>query len=305
MRNRNNNSGRPMARRAEQYTNLPIVKEPMELMDFLVQKGNMSRNKVKTLLTHRAILVNKTITTQYNFMLQPGMLVQLSKNHHQKEFKSAHIRLVYEDAYLLVIEKREGLLAVGSDKQKEMSAYSILTDYVKRSSKQRRIYGVHRLDREASGLMIFAKDERTKQNLQDNWERLVTERAYVAILNGEMEKDKGVISSWLAGEQLLVAHTATNNNGEKAVTYYSTVKRANGYTLVELDLGNGRKEQIRLHMQELNHPIVGDIKCNIENNPLKRLALHAFLLRFHHPVTGELLNFETPYPIAFRQLMQR
>ena len=149
MRNRNNNSGRPMARRAEQYTNLPIVKEPMELMDFLIQKGNMSRNKVKTLLIHRAILVNKTITTQYNFMLQPGMLVQLSKNHHQKEFKSAHIRLVYEDAYLLVIEKREGLLAVGSDKQKEMSAYSILTDYVKRSSKQRRIYGVHRLDREA------------------------------------------------------------------------------------------------------------------------------------------------------------
>ena len=306
MRNRNNNTGRPIHRRAEQFTNFPAIKEPIGLMDFLITKGNLSRNKVKTLLSHRVILVDKKITTQYDFELRPGMLVQMSKKHNQKEFKSTQLKLIYEDAYLIVVDKREGLLAVGSEKQKEMSAFKILDDYIKRSSKQRRIYGVHRLDREASGLMIFAKDERTKQNLQDNWRRLVTERAYVAILEGEMEKENGAISSWLANDQLYVAHAATNNaEGDKAITYYTTIKKCNGYTLVELDLGNGYKEQIRTHMQELGHPVVGDAKSNIDNNPLKRLALHAFLLRFHHPVTGELLNFEIPYPSGFRKLVQR
>ena len=154
--------------------------------------------------------------------------------------------------------------------------------------------------------MIFAKDERTKQNLQDNWGRLITERAYVAILEGEMEKEHGAISSWLVNDQLYVAHAPTNNaDGDKAVTYYTTIKKANGYTLVELDLSNGYKEQIRTHMQELGHPVVGDPRSNSTNDPLKRLALHAFLLRFHHPVTGELLNFEIPYPGSFRKLVQR
>lgn len=306
MRKRNNNtSNRPMARQADQFTNFPIVKEPAELMDFLIAKGNLSRNKAKTLLTHRAILVDKKITTQYNFELRSGMQVQMSKNHHLKEFKSQQIKLVYEDAYLIVIDKREGVPTVGSEKKRERTVFSILDDYVKRSSKQRRIYGVHRLDQQASGLMIFAKDERTKQNLQDNWEHLVTERAFVAVLEGEMEKDKGVISSWLVDGQLYVAHAATNSTSEKAVTYYTTIKRANGYSLVELDLGNNRKEQIRTHMQELNHPVVGDAKSDSDNDPLHRMALHAFFLTFHHPVTGELLHFETPYPTGFRNLLMK
>ena len=230
------------------------------------------------------------------------MLVQVSKSHNHKEFKSQQVKLVYEDAYIIVVDKREGVPAVGSEKKRERTVFSILDDYVKRSGKQHRIYGIHRLDREASGLMIFAKDERTKQNLLENWDRLVTERAYVAILNGEMEKDKGVISSWLANDQLYVAHAATNNTGEKAVTHYTTIKRANGYTLVELDLGSGHREQIRLHMQELGHPIVGDNKYDTENNPLSRMAMHAFYLSFHHPVTGEFLKFETPYPANFSNL---
>ena len=153
--------------------------------------------------------------------------------------------------------------------------------------------------------MIFAKDERTKQNLQDNWERIVAERTYVAVLNGELEKDRGVISSWMVDGRLYFAQAAVNNTGEKAVTYYNTIKRANGYSLVELDLGNGRKDQIRAHMKELSHPVVGDIKNGDENDPIGRLALHAFRLCFYHPVTGEPLQFETSYPISFRKLVQR
>lgn len=305
MRNRNNTPGRPIARRAEQYTNLPVVKEPIELMDFLITKGNMSRNKVKTLLTHRAILVDKKITTQYNFELLPGMVVQMSKNHHQKEFRSQQLKLVYEDAYIIVIDKREGVPAVSSERKRERTVFNILTEYVQRSGKQRRIYGVHRLDREASGLMIFAKDERTKQNLQDNWERIVMERTYVAVLEGEMEKDRGVMASWMVDDKVYFAQAPVNNASEKAVTNYSTIKRVNGYSLMELELRNGRKEQIRVHMNEMGHPVVGDVKSGVDNDPLGRLALHAFRLCLYHPVTGEPLQFEIPYPISFRKLVQR
>ena len=303
MRNRNNN-GRPMARRAEQYTNFPAVKEPIGLMEFLITKGSMSRTKVKTLLSHRVILVDKKITTQYDFELRPGMLVQMSKNHHQKEFKSLQLKLIYEDAYILVVDKREGVASIGSERKRERTVLNILNEYVQRSSKQRRVYGVHRLDREASGLMIFAKDERTKQNLQDNWERNVVERSFVAILEGDVEKDKGVISSWLVDDHLYFAHAPINYTGDKAVTHYTTIKRANGYSLVELELNNVRKEQVRVHMGELSHPIVGDLKVS-DVNPLNRLALHAFRLSFYHPVTGELMRFETPYPMEFRKLLMR
>ena len=299
MRNRNNTPGRPIARKAEQFTNMPTVKAPIGLMDFLITQGNISRNKAKALLSHRTVVVDKKITTQYDFELRPGMTVQISKSHNKKEFKSQLIKLVYEDAYLIVIEKREGIPAVANDKKRERTVFSILDEYVKRSSKQQRIYGVHRLDREASGLMIFAKDERTKNNLQDNWERVVKERTFVAVVEGDMEKEHGVISSWLVDGQIYVAEALSNYSPEKAITHYHTIKRANGYSLLELELGNGRKEQIRTHMQVLNHPIVGDI----QESPIRRMAMHAFRLKFFHPVTGELLEFEIPYPMNFRKLL--
>lgn len=306
MRNRNDNTpNRRVARRAEQYTNFPVVKEPMELMTFLMEKGSMSRNKVKALLAHRTILVDKRITTQYNFQLLPGMVVQMGRNHHLKEFKSQQLKLVYEDAYLIVVDKREGVPVVGSEKKRERTVFNILTEYVQRSGKQRRVYGVHRLDRDASGLMFFAKDERTKQNLQDNWERIVKERTYVALLEGEMEKDRGVIASWMVDDRIYFAESPVNNAGEKAVTNYTTIKRANGYSLMELELWNGRKEQIRVHMNELGHPVVGDVKSGTGNDPLGRLVLHAFRLGICHPVTGEQLRFETPYPMSFRKLVMR
>lgn len=302
MRNRNNTSDRPRARRADQCTNFPTVKEPIELMDFLVTKGCMSRNKVKALLTHRAIMVDKKITTQYNFELRPGMVVQMSRSHNKKDFKSSQIKLLYEDAYLIVVEKHEGVPAVGNEKKRERTVLSILDEYVKRTGKQRRVYGIHRLDREASGLMIFAKDERTKKNLQDNWERLVKERTFVAIVEGEMEKEHGVVSSWLVDGQVYVAEALSNYSPDKAVTHYATIKRANGYSLVELELAHGRKEQTRTHMQALNHPIVGDPDCTREN-PLRRMALHGFRLGLIHPVTGEPMTFEIPYPMNFRKLL--
>lgn len=298
------NTGKLKARAKAQFTNFN-VNAPEELMTFLSQKmPDASRSTVKSFLTKRQVLVDNVIVTQYNFALKTGMKVQISKDKGRKEFNSSLLKIVYEDAYLLVINKREGLLSMGTDKQKERTAHSILNEYVQRYAKERRVYIVHRLDKDTSGLMIFAKDEKTKFTLQDYWDEIVKDRRYVAVLSGDMEKDNGTVTSWLTDNKVFVTYSSPfDNGGDKAVTHYKTIKRANGYSLVELELETGRKNQIRVHMQDLKHPVLGDIKYGNGINPLGRLALHAFKLYFHHPVTGDLLKFETPYPSAFKGLM--
>ena len=274
-------------------------------MDFLMQKmAGISRSKVKTMLTNRVILVDNIITTQYNFELKPGMKVQVSKTKNNREFKNPMLKLVYEDAYIIVVEKKEGLLSVSTEHQKERTAQHILNEYVKRSHRNNRIFVVHRLDRETSGLMMYAKDEKTQNTLRDNWQDIVTDRRYVAIVSGEMEKDGGTVESWLTDHKLYVSSSPYDDGeGKYAVTHYRTIKRANGYSLVELDLETGRKNQIRVHMSELGHPVIGDERYGSGCNPLGRLALHAFKLCFYHPITGELMQFETPYPANFKTLM--
>ena len=295
---------KPVARAKAKYTAYS-VKEASELMDFLMNKiDGISRTTAKSLLSKRMVMVDNVIRTQYNHPLKPGMKVQVSKNKGNKEFRSSLLKLVYEDAYLLVVDKREGLLTIGTDKQKERTAHSILNEYVQRSGKNHRIYVVHRLDRDTSGLLVFAKDEKTKITLQDYWDRIVKDRRYVAVVSGEVEKDGGTITSWLKDNKVFITYSSmTNNGGDKAITHYKVIKRANGYSLLELELETGRKNQIRVHMQDLKHPVLGDVKYGDGNNPIGRLALHAYKLSFYHPVTDELLEFETPYPSEFRKIM--
>ncbi len=295
---------RAATRAKAKYTDY-AVREPMELMDFLAAKmPDASRTKLKSLLAKRVVYVDKVITTQFNFPLRPGMKVQISKEKGRKEFHSSALKIVFEDNYIIVVEKREGVLSIGTDKQKERTAHSILNDYVQRTSKSNRIFIVHRLDRDTSGLMVFAKDEKTKVRMQDNWDKIVAERRYVAVVSGEMEKDHGTVTSWLTDNKVFITYSSmTDNGGDKAVTHYRTIKRANGYSLMELELETGRKNQIRVHMQDLKHPVIGDVKYGNGNDPIGRLALHAFKLNFYHPLTGELMRFETPYPDSFRKLL--
>jgi 23S rRNA pseudouridine1911/1915/1917 synthase len=297
----------PAERARAQYTDY-IVREPMELMAFLAAKmPDASRTKLKTLLAKRVVLVDKTIITQYNFPLQAGMKVQISKERGKKEFHHRLLQIVYEDRYLIVVHKAEGLLSVNTERQKERTAYSILTEYVQRSGRQRRLFIVHRLDRETSGLMMFAKDEQTQHALRDNWKTLVTDRRYVALVHGEMERDEGMVHSWLTDRTLYVSSSPYDDGGREAVTYYRTIKRGNGYSLVELKLDTGRKHQIRVHMQDIGHPVVGDARYGREDapNPVGRLALHAFKLCFRHPVTAENMQFETPYPMSFKRVVAK
>lgn len=299
---------RPRKTRAEkaraQYTNY-LVKEPMELMEFLAAKmPDASRTKLKALLSKRVVLVDNVITTQFNFPLQEGMKVQISKNKGKKDFTNRLLKIVYEDSYIIVIDKMQGLLSVSTEHQKERTAFMILNEYVQRSGRQYQVYIVHRLDRDTSGLMMFAKTEKAQRVLRDNWHEIVTDRRYVAVVEGEVEKDRDTVVSWLTDKTLYVSSSEYDDGGSKSVTHYKTIKRANGYSLLELDLETGRKNQIRVHMQTLGNPIVGDGRYAGENytNPIGRLALHAFKLCFHHPVTGDLMEFETPYPAEFKKL---
>lgn len=304
MSRKRNTTVRPLARRANRYTVFNVT-EPAELMDFLMKKmDGISRNKVKSMLANRVVLVDNVITTPYNFALKPGMKVQVSKAKNNHEFRNPMLKLVYEDAYILVVEKKEGLLSVATEHQKERTAQHILSEYVKRSHRNNRIFVVHRLDRETSGLMMYAKDEKTMNTLRDNWHDIVTDRRYVTIVSGDMERDAGSIESWLTDRKLYVSSSPVDDGvGKYALTHYKTIKRANGYSLMELKLETGRKNQIRVHMSDLGHPVVGDERYGSECNPLGRLALHAFKLCFYHPITGELMEFETPYPAPFKNLM--
>lgn len=301
---RKENNNRTAARTQTKYMELHVT-EPAELMTFIMQKmSGISRTAAKTLLTKRQVSVNNIITTQYNYALTPGMKVQISREKPKKEFHNPLLKIVYEDKYIIVIEKMQGLLSVNTERQKERTAYTILNEYVQRSGKQHRVYIVHRLDRDTSGLMMFAKDEKTQNTLRDYWHEIVTDRRYVAVVQGDMEKDHDTVVSWLTDRTFYVSSSQHDDGGSKSITHYKTIKRANGFSLMELNLETGRKNQIRVHMQDLGHPIIGDGRYGGENtpNPIGRLALHAFKLCFYHPVTGKLMEFETPYPALFKKL---
>lgn len=304
MENKRKNPGRgSQSRPASKYTEFNVT-EPDELMSFLMKKMNgISRTRVKALLSNRVVLVNNNIQTQYNYALEPGMKVQISRAKHMHEFKHRMLKILFEDAHIIVVEKKEGLLSVATERQKERTAQHILNEYVKRQNRGNRVFVVHRLDRETSGIMMYAKDERTQYTLRDHWQDIVYDRRYVAVVTGEMEKDQGVVKSWLTDRTFYVSSSLVDDGGRLSITHYKTIKRANGYSLVELQLETGRKNQIRVHMQDLGHPVIGDERYGCEVNPLNRLALHAFKLCFYHPVTGERMEFETPYPGNFKSLM--
>ncbi len=281
------------------------VTEADILMNFLLAKmGGMSRNSVKSLLAHRQVSVNDKITTQYNHSLAAGDVVLINSTRGNIELSHPKLRVMYEDAYLIVVEKKEGLLTVSTGKGDETTAFSILKNYVKKASPRNRIYVVHRLDRETSGVLVFAKSREIQLALQDNWHEIVTKRIYVALVEGKVAKQKDKIVTWLTENQksLKIHSSATDDGGQQAVTYYKRIKSNENFSLLEIELETGRKNQIRVHMQGIGHPIVSDKKYGSLTNPIGRIGLHARILEFKHPMSGEIVGFETPVPRDFLNL---
>lgn len=279
------------------------VKKPQPLMEFLMTAmQGISRNKVKDILTGHGVSVDLKLVTQYDFPLQEGMIVRVSRHKRSTELKNKFIKLVYEDKDLVVIEKNVGILSMSSSSH-QFCVKTLLDEYFKRRHFNCTAHVVHRLDRDTSGLMMYAKNLEVKRILEENWHDIVTDRRYIAVVSGKMAREGGTISSWLKDNKAFITHSSpTDNGGKFAVTHFHTLETRDRYSLVELKLETGRKNQIRVHMQDIGHPVVGDPKYGDGNNPIGRLGLHAFRLNFFHPITNERMEFETPYPISFRKL---
>ncbi|MDE6234655.1 MAG: RluA family pseudouridine synthase [Muribaculaceae bacterium] len=264
------------------------------------------RNDIKKWLKFGHLMINGVVTKQFDAPVEPGQWVELNLTRPFVVFKNPRMQLIYEDDDVIVVNKGYGLLSVGTGSQKkEETAYNILKEYVKDVDSRQKIFVVHRLDRATSGLMMFAKSPEAQEAMQHNWNNMVLERKYVAVLEGNVEQDEGVIRSYL-GEtsQYEVYSTQEAAEGLKlATTRYKVLSRGYGYSLVEFSLDTGRKNQIRVHAKEIGHPIVGDRKYGAKASPINRLALHARTLRFAHPITRRDMHFETPIPTKFLKMV--
>lgn len=271
------------------------------LLDFLfASMPERKRTNVKELLRHNQVKVNEEVTTQFDTPLAPADTVYVNLTREFPRFYNRRLKIVYEDDDIIVANKGYGLLSMGNDKVKEGTAYSILKDYLKWVDPRQKIFIVHRLDRDTSGLMMFAKNVKAKETMQHNWNNMVLNRTYVAVVEGNVESDEGTIRTYLAENSKYEVYVTENpEEGQLAVTRYKVLKRKNGYTLMELELDTGRKNQIRVHMKHIGHPIAGDRRYGAKSSPMHRLALHARTLRFAHPVTRREMDFSTPIPASF------
>ncbi len=278
-----------------------VVNKQAPLLDYLLETLKGSRSKIKATLQGRGIKVNGKVVTQFDFVLQPGMKLAVSKSKRNDKFKSRYVKLIYEDQYLVVIEKNVGILSMAAG-HSSLNVKKLLDDYFAKTRQKSRAHVVHRLDRDTSGLMIYAKDMNTEQILEKNWHDIVYDRRYVALLSGNMEEQQGTIANWLKDNKAYFTYSSPVDNGGKyAVTHFSVLEKNSTHSLVEFKLETGRKNQIRVHAADLGHPVCGDTKYGNGDDPLHRLCLHAYVLCFYHPVTRERMEFETPIPHSFRE----
>lgn len=281
------------------------VTEPSTLLPFLLEhvKGK-SRNNVKSLLSRRLVAVDGVPVSQFDTPLSPGQRVTILPVSAPKA-DALPFPLLYEDEHLIVVNKPAKLLSVANDKEKTHTAYHIVTDYVKSRKVGDRIFVLHRLDRDTSGVLMFARDAGTKELFQSRWNEIVTRRGYLAVVEGVPKPDRDTIRSYLVETDTHLSFSGKPGpNAKEAVTSYQVVKAGNGYALLDVSIETGRKNQIRVHMKERGHPVAGDRQYGARTNPIGRLCLHANELSFIHPVTGEPVTFKAKMPRDFNRVFR-
>lgn len=281
------------------------LKENKELLDYLYEVlTDYPKKKVKSFLSHGNILVNNKIVTKYNYQLKKNDKVRIifGKTMYQKNRPNG-ITVIYEDKDFIVINKPSGLLSIATDTEKERTAYHLVREHLNSKSNEK-LFILHRLDKETSGVLVFVKSEKLKEEMQENWNELVKIREYTAIIEGVPEHKSGTLESYLLENKSNMVYSTNNHkDGKKAITNYVVRKSKNNFSLVTLQLKTGRKNQIRVHMSDLGYPVVGDKKYGAKTNNIKRLALHASRLEFVNPRTNKKMSFETPLPKEFRKLI--
>lgn len=275
-----------------------IVKENEIIIEFLKKMfSNLSKNSVKSLLHNEKVFVNGNMTTKYNYELNIGDVVEI------REKVAKNIDIIYEDKDIIVINKPSGLLTVATEKEKNKTAYHLVMEYLKKKNKNNRIFIIHRLDKDTSGIIMFAKNERAKHLYQDNWNDIVKKRCYYAVIDGKMENKEGTIKSYLKENGNMV-YSVKDRSGKLAITEYKVLKERKNISLLDINLKTGRKNQIRVHMKENKTPILGDLKYGEKSKLINRLALHAYKLELVNPVTKKLLTFEINMPNEFKMLFK-
>ncbi len=277
------------------------VKKEGELLDYLYNNIDMPKKRIKQYLTHGAIFVNNTKTTKYNYRILPGMTIMIDTDSKNK--KTLPFDILFEDDHIIVVNKPSGLLTIATAKEKEKTLYHIVREYLVSKDKNARVFIVHRLDKDTSGVVVLAKDEKTKNKLQENWNEYVSLREYVAVVHGRLNKESDRIVQKLKETKTNLVYVSRDNDGKEAITNYKVIKENDNYSMVSITLETGRKNQIRVAFNTLHHPIVGDKKYSTIKDNESRLFLHANRLKMYYPEIRKDILFETSTPNEFKKIM--
>ena len=273
-----------------------IADKEISITDFLLEK-NVKRNDIKNLLKFKSVFVNGKVVTHYAYMLKSGDEVETGKK------SQSELDIIYEDKDIIVINKPCGLLSEKTSTESKKTAYNLVKEYL--AKKKESVYLVHRLDQYTSGILMLVKNKKLYELLTADWNKYVKVRGYVAVVEGNMKKPSGTIENYLAESKTQVVYITSKDKGKKAITHYKVIKSNKNYTMVDIRLDTGRKNQIRVHMSSLNHPLIGDDKYGAKTNPIKRLGLHAHELMFVHPITLKEMRFVSKTPDSFDKIFKK
>lgn len=279
------------------------VRGPSPLLEYLLVNVKQSRNNIKALLKNKKILVDGVVVTQFDYMLRPKQVVSISKYPMMQKSLKSSLDIVYEDDDFIVINKPAGLLSVGTDKEITETAYRMVMDYVRTDNRKGELFITHRLDRDTSGLLIFTKSYKLREAMQDDWNKLVKVRGYYAVVEGRLIKKQETLKNYLKENELhMIYITPNKHEAQEAITHYQVIKESKDFSLLDVMIDTGRKNQIRVQLNHIGHPVLGDNKYGEPANPFKRLMLHAYKLEFIHPITKKTFKFETKIPPVFLKL---
>lgn len=278
------------------------VDRNISLLDSLCEfKKDLSKKSIKNYIKNKMIRVNSNVITNSNYMLNNGDCVEIC--YEKRVIPNYDLDILYEDDYLIIINKPCGLLSISNDKEKIVTAYRMVSDYIKSSNKKNYIFVVHRLDQDTSGILMFCKDEKIRDRMQENWNNVVKKRGYIAVVDGKIN-GSGTIHTFLMEDKRQFVYSSKNGMGKEAITHYSIIKNNNNYSMLQVYIDTGRRNQIRVHLSEKGYPIVGDKKYRCKTNPVKRLCLHANILEFIHPVSKKIVSIKCDVPVEFKKLIK-
>ena len=280
-----------------------VVKTEGELLNYLYDNLDMPKKRIKQYLTHGAIYVNNNKTTKYNYKLVPGMKIVIDTDSKGKV--ELPFDILFEDDHIIVVNKPSGLLTIATEKEKEKTLYHIVREYLVSKNRNAKVFIVHRLDKDTSGIVVLAKDMKTKNKLQENWNDYVSLREYTAVVHGHLKKKEDRIVEYLKENKINLVYAVRNGEGKEAITNYKVLKENSNYSLVDVIIETGRKNQIRVAFNNMNHPIVGDNKYGNIKDDKSRLYLHANRLKMYYPELKKDILFETNIPGEFKKLMNK